>query len=498
MEDNVLVSSKIHGRSKSTTAKRNCIICGQRISKRRRTQHNFQKISRGQLNLQRTRPCLLNFQSLPKDIVLRVMSKLTLKEVAQLSVVSTNWRQAWTFHPNLYFGIKTALGNNAKRKGTSSDLNCRISSGNKFIKRVDAILEKHCGTMVNKFAVKFGLSNEHANHVNGWVAFAIASKARVIILDFSPDWKSHENNYDFPCHIFDKHNGSYLEALRLDSVTLNPPLDFCGFANLKLLALDNVRLQHLEQLISKCHVLEWLSIQSCNQLHNLHVSEPLCRLQYLSIQGCHLQRMELHAPNLTTFEYDGSLALVTLNECSNIKASTIRLFDEKTLQNILTGIPSVLPHVETLYVEVHVKTQMSGFTQSPLKFTQLKCLTLEITFERGSFDRNSVFQLTNLFVAAPFLEDLYLDMYCSLNRCPLDLDDIVDQPHYHLKMVCIFGFCGNTGQVELAKCILRNALILEQMIIDPKGRYRLDGYFGRQEADKKLVPEDIDGVLTIL
>ncbi|XP_066161268.1 uncharacterized protein [Oryza sativa Japonica Group] len=361
MEDNVLVSSKIHGRSKSTTAKRNCIICGQRISKRRRTQHNFQKISRGQLNLQRTRPCLLNFQSLPKDIVLRVMSKLTLKEVAQLSVVSTNWRQAWTFHPNLYFGIKTALGNNAKRKGTSSDLNCRISSGNKFIKRVDAILEKHCGTM-----------------------------------------------------------------------------------------------------------------------------------------GCHLQRMELHAPNLTTFEYDGSLALVTLNECSNIKASTIRLFDEKTLQNILTGIPSVLPHVETLYVEVHVKTQMSGFTQSPLKFTQLKCLTLEITFERGSFDRNSVFQLTNLFVAAPFLEDLYLDMYCSLNRCPLDLDDIVDQPHYHLKMVCIFGFCGNTGQVELAKCILRNALILEQMIIDPKGRYRLDGYFGRQEADEKLVPEDIDGVLTIL
>uniref|UniRef100_A0A0E0RD76 FBD domain-containing protein n=1 Tax=Oryza rufipogon TaxID=4529 RepID=A0A0E0RD76_ORYRU len=86
----------------------------------------------------------------------------------------------------------------------------------------------------------------------------------------------------------------------------------------------------------------------------------------------------------------------------------------------------------------------------------------------------------------------------SLNRCPLDLDDIVDQPHYHLKMVCIFGFCGNTGQVELAKYILRNALILEQMIIDRKGRYRLDGCFGREEADEKLVPEDMDGVLTIL
>lgn len=146
---------------------------------------------------------------------------------------------------------------------------------------------------------------------------------------------------------------------------------FLRICNLKLLALDNVRLQHLEQLISKCHVLEWLSIQSCNQLHNLHVSEPLCRLQCLSIQGCHLQRMELHAPNLTTFEYDGSLALVTLNECSNIKASTIRLFDEKTLQNILTGIPSVLPHVETLYVEVNVKTQVWLFLYSLYTFNSI-------------------------------------------------------------------------------------------------------------------------------
>uniref|UniRef100_A0A0E0MBY6 At1g61320/AtMIF1 LRR domain-containing protein n=2 Tax=Oryza punctata TaxID=4537 RepID=A0A0E0MBY6_ORYPU len=398
MENNVLVSSKIHGRGKSTTAKRahvqdrsilvtkynrlNCIICGERIRKRRRTQHNFQK----PLNLQRTRPCLLNFQSLPEDIVLRVMSKLTLKEVAQ-SVLCQE--------------IGDKLGH--------SILICTLNmSANKFIKRVDAILEKHCGTMVNKFAVKFGLSNEHANYVKGWVAFAIASKARVIIIDFSPDWESHENNYDFPCHIFNKHNGSYLEALRLDSVTLNPPLDFCGLITLNCLLLT--MLQHLEQLISKCNILEWLSIQSCNQMHNLHVSEPLCRLQYLSIQGCHLQRMELHALNLRTLDYEGSLASVMLNECSNIKTSTIKLFVEKTLKNILTGIPSVLPYVETLHIEVHVKTQMSEFTQSPLKFTQLKHLTMEITFERGPFSRNSVFQLAYLLEAAPFLEDLYLDL----------------------------------------------------------------------------------------
>uniref|UniRef100_A0A0D9XWI6 At1g61320/AtMIF1 LRR domain-containing protein n=1 Tax=Leersia perrieri TaxID=77586 RepID=A0A0D9XWI6_9ORYZ len=425
------------------------------------------------------------------------MAELTLKEAARLSVLSSNWRQAWMFHPNLYFDIKTILGTNAKRKGTSSNVNCTISNVKKFIKRVDAILQKHRGTMVNKFSVKFGLKNEHANHVNGWVAFAMASKAKVITLDFSPDWESHENNYDFPCHIFNKHNGSYLEALRLDSVTLNPPLDFCGFANLKMLSLDHVRLQHLQHLISKCHVLEWLSIQSCGQLHNLQVSEALCRLQYLSILGCHLEKMELHAPNLTTFEYEGSLAFVTLNECSNLKTSTIKLHVEKTLKSILTGIPSVLPHVETLHVKVYVETQMSGFTKSPLKFSQLKHLTMDIYFESGPFGGNTVFQLAYLLEAAPFLEDLCLDMYCGL-CCPLDLNDIVDHPHHHLKMVCISGFCGSTGQVELAKYILKNAIMLEKMVINIKGKYSSDGYFGREEAEEKLVPEDRNGVLRIM
>lgn len=61
-------------------------------------------------------------------------------------------------------------------------------------------------------------------------------------------------------------------------------------------------------------------------------------------------------------------------------------------------------------------------------------------------------------------------MFCSLYSNPLDLDDIVNHLHYNLKMVCITGFCGNAGQVELVKYILRNALILEHMvIIDPKG-----------------------------
>jgi hypothetical protein len=84
----------------------------------------------------------------------------------------------------------------------------------------------------------------------------------------------------------------------------------------------------------------------------------------------------------------------------------------------------------------------------------------------------------------------------------MDLEDIMDVPHHHLKTVCITGFCGNDGQVELAKYIIKNALILEHLTLKlggDKGSLGLavDELYGRKEAEGKLAPLARDGVLTI-
>jgi hypothetical protein len=78
---------------------------------------------------------------------------------------------------------------------------------------------------------------------------------------------------------------------------------------------------------------------------------------------------------------------------------------------------------------------------------------------------------------------------------------IADHPHYNLKQACITGFNGNGGQVALVKYILRNAVQLERMAIDPRGKIILQmmgEYHGRISAESELVPEDRKGVLTIL
>ncbi|CAL4897068.1 unnamed protein product [Urochloa decumbens] len=474
------------------------------ITKRRRLQYSSRRVRQGQLDFQSIMPHKVNVQSLPEDIVLRITSKLTLKEAAWASVLSSVWKQACVFHPNLYFGIETDPGSHAKGEEVCSDPSKRMLTISKFIERVDAILKNHCGTQVNKFAVKFGLSTKHTKHINRWVSFAIASKARAVILDLSPNRNpfAYDDNYAFPFQLFDGQNGSYLNVLQLESVTLGPSPDFCGFANLKMLDLHLViLLQDLRQLLSKCCVLEWLSIRRCFELSSLCVPEPLCRLQYLRLQNCAFRSIEFHAPNLTTFEYGGSPALMNFSKCLKLKTAAIWIDVTNTLKYMLTGIPSILPNVETMHVELLIRNEMSGFTWFPLKFISLKHLTMELTCWGNT---KLVFQLAYLLEAAPLLEDLHFEMLgLGPISCPVeDVVDIMDLPHYHLKTVCITRFCGNDGQVELAKYILKNASILEHLILKLGGgegcTSRVYILHGRKEAKERLAPLARDGVLTIL
>lgn len=152
---------------------------------------------------------------------------------------------------------------------------------------------------MSKLAVKFDLREEHADHIDGWVYFAIASMAKILTLNFSP-YLGYENHYTFPCHLFNSKNASYLQALRLDSVNLVPSIDFCGFANLKMLALDHVLvMQDLQYFLSKCPALEWLSIQRCYLKCNCHASAPLGRLKYLCVKNCEVDRIEF-VPQIST------------------------------------------------------------------------------------------------------------------------------------------------------------------------------------------------------
>uniref|UniRef100_A0A0E0HZG1 At1g61320/AtMIF1 LRR domain-containing protein n=1 Tax=Oryza nivara TaxID=4536 RepID=A0A0E0HZG1_ORYNI len=370
------------------------------------------------------RPCVGEVDhSSKRDIVSRIISQLTLKEAVVMSSTSTKLRRAWIYHPNLYFDTSIVFA--------SSDRHKRVPSTETFIDRVNFILRTHSGLGVNKLAVMFELRKEHAHDIDGYQRGVAVWRAA---------------------------------GLQLPS-----PPGFCGFANLTVLTLENVLVLGNLQLLLKCSALEWLTIRMCSQLHNLYAPEPLPRLAFLCVQDCAIDKIDVHAPNLTTFKYRGRFKPKTASIASPI---------EDNLYYIFTELPNGLPHVERLHVNVFVKTQIPGFTQAPHKFINLRHLTMRITYEIAKrFGRNAVLQLAYFLEAAPFLVDLHLDS---------------------LKRACITGFNGNGGQVALVKFILRNAVKLEEMVIDPKGRITnqmMGEHKGRRMIKEKLVPKDKNGLL---
>uniref|UniRef100_A0A0E0C3H3 F-box domain-containing protein n=1 Tax=Oryza meridionalis TaxID=40149 RepID=A0A0E0C3H3_9ORYZ len=152
----------------------------------------------------------------------------------------------------------------------------------------------------------------------------------------------------------------------------------------------------------------------------------------------------------------------------------------------------------------HSGLGMPGFTQPPLKFINLRHLTMRITFGSAKrFGKNAVLQLAYLLEAAPLLVDLHLDMTCAdICEDPPARDVIIHRPYYNLKRACMTGFNGNGGQIALVRFILRNAVKLEKMTIVPKRR-RTGKMMGEYELSlrmirKKIVPKDKNGVLGIL
>jgi hypothetical protein len=92
-------------------------------------------------------------------------------------------------------------------------------------------------------------------------------------------------------------------------------------------------------------------------------------------------------------------------------------------------------------------------------------------------------------------------MHCFNERQYPDL--IADRRHHYLRTASISGFCGEAGQLELVKYIMRNATRLERFTVDTKIRINnssgfMSESYGRSSALAKLVPLDKAGVLRIL
>uniref|UniRef100_A0A0D9WVN7 At1g61320/AtMIF1 LRR domain-containing protein n=1 Tax=Leersia perrieri TaxID=77586 RepID=A0A0D9WVN7_9ORYZ len=180
-----------------------------------------------------------------------------------------------------------------------------------FIERVSHVLEQHNGLGVQKIAIQYILENEHADHIDKWLNFAIATRTIDLTLDFKSNFPRRAP-YDFPFKLFCDTNSACLQSVKLTDVSLNPLVDFKAFLNLKRLKLEqtNVSNEDMQILISNCNTLEFLGIIGCGMLTRLSTSHPSNQLKHLQAESCLLLEEITLNFGLTTIEYMGPLILL--------------------------------------------------------------------------------------------------------------------------------------------------------------------------------------------
>uniref|UniRef100_A0A0E0HME8 F-box domain-containing protein n=1 Tax=Oryza nivara TaxID=4536 RepID=A0A0E0HME8_ORYNI len=407
----------------------------------------------------------VRFEDLSEDMQNMIFSKLPLKETVRTSVLSSKWRHLWKISPKLRFDGSTMRGEYMLEK---------------LVGNVNATLKQQRGRMAEALEVKLefqsrlvaftGEKSILVDHLNNWVGSAASSCTTSLALDLAPkEFRDRHDRYMFPFELLDGKAASCLQQIQLSFVSLKPPTQFSGFPKLKKLSLHLVQViaKDLQGLLSSCSNLEWLSIFRCNLNDDeLKVDCALSRLLYLRIANCEISKIEMYAPKLKTFIYEGAQLPVDPIQAQELEVADIVFKGDITFQYALTVLPVVFPCVQNLTVHANFGLQFPWLLSTKSKFIQLKYLKLLLP--QCSGDMDNIVYLASFLKAAPLLEvleihfnvpgyeDAGIPVLRSLPKCP----------YKNLKSIYITGFRGLKGQAEFLVHAVENAPALEVLTID--------------------------------
>ncbi|KQJ85454.1 hypothetical protein BRADI_5g27140v3 [Brachypodium distachyon] len=448
----------------------------------------------------------MELRLLPHDVLCHILSRLSIKDVLRMSTLSRPWRQLGICHPDLVFTEETFFG-------SSNTINPSASMTAEFITRVDNVLRPLWATAgttttLDKFVIKFKLRRKHKYHIDRWITFATMSRAKLIALDFimresGPSFEHYK--YIVPLCNLSGPSGSCVKSLDLGYMCLKLHPSFCGIMNLKNLTLSTVSIDRvdLQCLLLSCALLESLSIEWCS-LSSLCVQQELCQLQYLRVHGCDLEMIELHAPNLTRFEFDDDLRQIMLTKSWKLSEATFvsnrRALPpyDYDLDLLFYELAPALPLLHELFVLLNVD-QVLMFSNTQTSFINLRHLNVNLDIFFDPLDTSWVMGLVYLLELSPVLEGLELHIdggsFCRRNQTMVSA---AEGPLLrHLRRVYISGFSDVLGLPELALYILGNATVLERMIVDP-----VENMFWitkkRMFAKQHLETEEFRHIVTVL
>ncbi|CAO2167946.1 unnamed protein product [Urochloa humidicola] len=265
---------------------------------------------------------------LPEEIQTHILSLLSLKEAARTSIVSRNWRTLWTHHPNLTF--------DGTRKGSDDEDYVKIERS-EFIETVNSIVQQHTGAGLNRFCIRYGLDRKSSDHLDRWIRFATAAKAKTIDINlWSKGYfgRTRKQVYQFSLEALGDQDDPFIQSLFLTDVSIEPTPDIYGFNKLIRLLLHSVQIiGDLAGLLLNCPSLQDLKLITCSGLTDLNLPHQLDKLRHLLLSD--VSRWLIFVfPVLLTLS-TGDVIPIVLHGCSKLEKASV------TFKHAFTAIPSI-------------------------------------------------------------------------------------------------------------------------------------------------------------
>ncbi|KAM3391308.1 hypothetical protein ACQJBY_012776 [Aegilops geniculata] len=400
------------------------------------------------------------FEKLPVDIMHHIYSLLPLRDAARAACVSHGFLLFWRCYSNLTFNVST-LGLARKK---SEDW------GIFLIDIVDRILRNHSGNGVETLDLcLLSCENMDPSYLDRWLQIAVRSGIKELKLEMSNFMKK---KYNFPCSVLsDDAAASSIQSLWLSACIFRPTTTLGCLRRLKALSLLSVQITDdgLGHLLPKSFALQQLFIFRCNAIICLKIPSMLQQLKLLTIKLCEkLQVVEINAPRLSSFHFDGALVKISVVDPSPLRDVYFKSpCPSRMLSYARTRLPSITRNVRSLTLVSSDEDVNIPMLHS--KFPRLK--KLEIYIKRPQ----AVLSLISFLDASPALDSFILRVHADVLRpdSVVGGENAADDPrwkpqcrHDCLRQVRIIGFCSEKNLVQFVIYIVENTPQLESITLD--------------------------------
>ncbi|KAL6288953.1 hypothetical protein ACE6H2_006463 [Prunus campanulata] len=411
------------------------------VAKRRKTKgegHNFVLADR--------------ISELPDEILVSILSLLSLKEAATTSILSKRWQHLWASTMTLNFDAKLDLGSSNLRHFRGLQQEIRYQESHRYINWVNRVLEQHKGPSIERFRACFDIDHRFTSSIDKWIQFAMTKRVQILELEFIVAFSKHL--CPSPLHTLGHNIG--------------------GFKSLKVLSFRYVDVtgEILEYFLFHCPVLEHLTVHASTNLENLRVVGSSIALKHLAIVRCFgIKSIQIRDVNLVSFVYSGGFVNLGISnvplliEVSIFETDDDFELDTDIIKIVLGQLSSVVSQLEILRLDIDQPIYDKKY-EFPV-FANLKHLELIVEADY----RWLLHQLNSFIKASPFLQRLSLKLQFQTWKCNEKLKKAAIFPHHYLKVVEIVGYRGRRLAVAQVMHLIKSAVALEKIVIDPVRRW---------------------------